>query len=168
MTPAELSRQLRQGRGAFLALRRTAVALSLLTEGALAVISLYQIGLIRHVPEPPLPHFDADKVNASPDAYRRLNMPDGILGMGSYAVTMALAAAGGEDRVSSSPWLPLALAGKVGLDTAIAVQLTLDQARKQHAFCLWCLLTSAASFATAPLVVPEAHTALRRLISRNL
>lgn len=162
MRPAELSRQLRRGRGTFLTLRRAVVGLSLIAEGALAIISLYQMGLIKHVPEPPLPHFEADKINASPDAYRRLDMPDGILGMGSYAVTMALAAAGGQDRVQTTPWLPLALAGKVGFDTAIAVQLTLDQARKQHAFCLWCLLISAATFAMAPLVVPEAWAAFRR------
>lgn len=162
MRPGELSRQLRQGQGKHLTLRRAVVGLSLVSEAALGVISLYQMGLIKHVPEPPLPHFDADKVNASPDAYRRLDMPDGILGIGSYAVTMALAAAGGEDRVSTAPWLPLALAGKVGFDTVVAVQLTLDQARKQHAFCLWCLLTSAATFTMAPLVVPEAWAAVRR------
>ncbi len=165
MKPGELSDELRQGRGTFLMLRRTVVGLSLVAEAALGIISLYQMGMLKHVPEPPLPHFDADKVNASPDAYRRLDMPDGILGVGSYAVTMALAAAGGKDRARTAPWLPLALACKVAVDTVIAVQLTLDQARKQHAFCFWCLLTSAVTFATAPLVVPEARVALRRLTS---
>ncbi len=165
MKPRELSDELRRGTGRFLTLRRSVVGLSLVAEAALGIISLYQMGIIRHVPEPPLPHFDADKVNASPDAYRRLDMPDGILGTGSYAVTMALAAAGGKDRAQVVPWLPLALAGKVAVDTVIAVQLTFDQAQKQHAFCLWCLLTSAATFATAPLVVPEARAALRWLNS---
>lgn len=165
MNPKKLSRQLREGRGGFLTQRRAVVGLSLLAEGALSVISLYQIGIIRHVPEPPLPGFDADKVNASPDAYATLAMPDGPLGMASYAVTMMLAAAGEKDRAERNPWIPLALSGKVGFDTVMAVKLTLDQARKQHAFCLYCLLTSAVTFATVPLIIPETTAAAKRVLA---
>lgn len=47
-------------------------------------------------------------------------MPDGVLGLGSDAATLALAPAGGADRTADCPWLPLLPAAKVGLDTIAA------------------------------------------------
>jgi hypothetical protein len=39
-------------------------------------ISLYQLGIIKHIPEPPGAAFDADKVDASAAAYGRLSVGD--------------------------------------------------------------------------------------------
>jgi uncharacterized membrane protein len=163
MTPGELSRELRQGSGAFLGQRRAVVGLSLTTMAALGVIVLYQVGIIAHVPEPNLPGFDADKVNGSDQAYELLATPDGILGLGSYTATMALAAMGGQNRAEEQPWIPLALAAKVLVDAAQSTRLTIDQVTKQRALCLWCLVTTAATYATVPLAIPEARAALRTL-----
>ena len=91
-------------------------------------------------------------------------MPDGVLGIGSYAITAALAAAGGEDRASDRPWLPILLAAKVAFDVFEGGRLTAEQWTEHRAFCLWCLLAAGASFATAPLVIPEARAALRELL----
>ncbi len=165
MTPRELSKELRQGSGAFLTQRRAVVGLALANVASMGLIALYQMGIIAHVPEPPLPRFDADRVNGSPDAYAILETPDAILGLGSYAVTMALAAMGPPDRARTRPWVPLALAAKILFDAAQAGRLSLNQLIKQQAFCLWCLLTTGATLATVPLVVPEARAALRTLTS---
>jgi hypothetical protein len=156
MKPEELSRQLRHGSSRFLRNRRGAI-------GSLGVVSLYQVGIVGRVPEPPLPYLDADQVDAAPEAYAVLAMPDGLLGIASYA----LAAAGGEDRAAERPWIPLALAAKIAFDAAQAGKLTLEQWTQHRAFCLWCLATAGANFATAPLVVPEAHAALLELVSRS-
>ena len=83
MKAATLSRALRHASDPFLARRRAIAALSLTAIGAMGLISLYQLGLIRHLPEPPLPYFDADKVDAAPEADQYLAMPDGVLGLGS-------------------------------------------------------------------------------------
>ncbi len=163
MKPEELSRQLRGASGPFLARRRGVAGLSLAAIGSMGLISLYQLGIIGHLPEPPFPGLDADKVDAAAEAYAYLAMPDGVLGLGSYAATLGLAAIGGADRATAQPWLPLLLAAKVGVDAAMAGKLTVDQWTKHRAFCFWCLLASAATFATVPLVVPEARAALRRL-----
>ena len=163
MQPGELSAQLRHGSGPFLARRRGVVGLSLAAIGSMGLIALYQTGIIRHLPEPPLPYFDADKVDASREAYAYLAMPDGVLGLGSYAATMALAAAGGQERATERPWLPLLLAVKVAADAAVAGKLTVNQWTKHRAFCFWCLLAAAATFAQVPLVVPEARAAWHRL-----
>jgi uncharacterized membrane protein len=163
MTPKELSEQLRQGESADLARRRTVAALSLTAAASMGLIALYQLGLIKHLPEPPLSRFNADKVDAAPEAYKLFSMPDAALGLGSYAATLALAAIGGKDRARELSWVPLALAAKVGFDTLQAGRLTWDQWAKHKAFCFWCLLASGATFATLPLVLPEARAALRHL-----
>ncbi len=167
MRPEELSRQLREGTGRFLARRRGVVGTSLVSIGSMALISLYQTGIIKHLPDPPLPRFDSDRVDASPEAYSMLSMPDAPIGLGSYAATLALAAMGGEDRARERPWIPLALAAKALVDAAQAGKLTVDQWKDHRAFCVWCLLAAGGTFATVPLVIPEACAALRHLLSRG-
>lgn len=163
MKPEVLSRQLRTGNGEMLRRRRQLVALQLIGVAAMSPIVLYQMGIIRHLPEPPLPPLDADRVDAAAEAYAILRTPDAVLGIVNYGVTMALAAAGGEDRARHQPWLPLLLAGKVVVDAANAGRLTVAQWTQHRAFCSWCLLGAAASFASLPLVVAEARAAQRSL-----
>lgn len=164
---ARLGRQLRLGEGPLLTLRRWVVGLSLASAASMGLITLYQVGIIKHLPEPPLPRLDADKVDASAEAHAKFEQPDGILGLGSYAATMALAAMGGQDRATEQPWIPLALATKVAFDTFQAGKLTLNQVSKQHAFCDWCLLAAVSTALTVPLVIPEAYTALRQLLGKS-
>ncbi len=163
MKPEELSQQLRQGTGRFLRRRRGVVGLSLTAAGSMGLITLYQMGIIQHLPDPPLPYFDSDKVDASAEAYSYFATPDAVLGLTNYGVTAVLAAMGGRDRATERPWLPVALAAKVTLDALQAGKLTIDQWAKHRAFCIWCLLAAGATFASVPLVVPEARTALQQL-----
>lgn len=165
MKPETLSRELRLGSSRFLRLRRKTLGLSLAAVGAMAPIALYQMGVIKHLPEPPLPGLNADKVDAAGEAYAMLATPDAVLGIASYAVTAWLAALGGEDRAQTRPWVPLALATKVALDAAVGAKLTADQWTKHRAFCTWCLIGACASWATVPFVIPEARAALRRTTS---
>ena len=120
MKSAQLSRELRLGRGDFLEHRRGIVALGLAAAGVMGFIALYQVGIIGHLPEPPLPGLDADKVDSSDEAYSYFQTPDAVLGLGSYAATVGLAAMGGKDRAETSPWMPLALLAKVVADAAQA------------------------------------------------
>lgn len=158
-----LSRELRLGTAPMVRRRRRLIGLSLLSSASMGLISLYQVGIIKHLPEPPLRSFDADKVDAAKEAYQLFSMPDAVLGLGSYALTAALAAMDGSDRARERPWLPLVLFGKVSLDAVAAAKLTVDQWKDHKAFCFWCLLAAAATFATVPLAVPEAREALRRI-----
>ena len=162
---AELSRELREGSSEFLDRRRRTAGLALVAAGSMAVISLYQLGMIDHLPEPPLPRLDADKVDAAPQAYAKLNTPDAALGLWSYATTLVLAGMGGQDRARQHPLVPLALAAKVGVDAMQAAKLTWDQWDKHRAFCSWCLLAAGATFAAVPEVIPEARVALRNLLN---
>ena len=161
----QLSRELRLGSGEFLDRRRRTAALSLVAAGSMAVITLYQMGIIDHLPEPPIPGLNADKVDASAEAYAKLNTPDAALGLWSYATTLVLAGMGGQDRAQRDPLVPLALAAKVGVDALQAAKLTWDQWDKHRAFCSWCLLAAGATFAAVPEVIPEARAALRNLLN---
>lgn len=157
MNPTELSRQLRHRHDAFMPQRRKVVALSLISAGSMALIALYQIGSIRHLPEPPLPYLDADKVDASDEAYARFSTPDAFLGLVSFGVTALLAAMGEPGRAISRPLLPMALAVKSGFDTVQAAILTKDQWTRHKAFCFWCLVAASATFAALPAALSESR-----------
>lgn len=158
-----LSRELRRGRGRFLRRRRRATVLGLIATGAMGMVALYQMGLIRHLPEPPFPGLDADRVDASSQAYRLLGIPDAVIGLSSYTTTMGLAAMGGADRERRHPWIPLLFAAKATADVVQAARLTVSQWRRHRAFCSWCLLAAAATVATLPQAVPEARAAWAHL-----
>ncbi len=159
MNPERLSHQLREGVHEYLQRRRAIVGLSLVSVASMGIITLYQVGLIEHLPEPPLPYLDADKVDASAEAYEKLAVPDATLGLLSYSATIVLAAMGGKDRARGQSYLPLALLAKVLVDAAQASKLTVDQWTKHRAFCSWCLVAASATLATVPLAVPEARAA---------
>jgi hypothetical protein len=164
MSPEALSCEWRTEAGALLAERRAIAALSLLAMGSMGLIALYQTGSIKGLPDPPLPGFNANAVHGSREAYALFALPDAVLGLGSYAVTLALATAGGKDRVRTQPWLPLALAGKVGFDIAQAGRLLATEVVKQRVLSLWSLIAVGATVAAGPRVIPEARAAAGRLL----
>jgi len=139
--------------------------LSLLATAALGVVEAYQVGLIRRVPEPRLPGLNADRVDASGEAYNTLATPDAGLGIISYGVTMALVGAGSSDRAQEKPWLPLLAAAKVVSDAANGGYLFAEQVTKHKKLCSWCTVAAVASIASVPLVLPEAVKAWRTVRS---
>ena len=167
MDPTTLSTQLRTAQTDDLRRRRAVVALS--NVGALAgvVVSLYQTGVIRHLPDLPGKIWNADKVDASDYAYERFDTPDALMMTVSYGVTALLAGAGGEDRAERTPWLPLALAAKVLADAAFAVKLGQEEWAENGALCWYCQSATLASLASVPLVLPEAVKGLRRIFGRG-
>lgn len=159
----EVSDDLRRHAGDLLDRRRRVAALSLVASGAMGVVAAYQNGLLRRLPEPPLPLFDAEHVDASGEAYALLRTPDAALGLLSYAATLVLAGMGSKRRHEDLPVVPLAMAAKVVFDALGGIYLTAEQATKHRKFCSWCLAASVASVAMVPQVVPEARLAVRRL-----
>lgn len=166
MTPTsqELGRELRDGTGNFLDHRRAGVVLAMVSMASLAIVALYQLGMLKRLPEPPIPGLDAEKVNGSTEAYHLLKTPDAVLGLGSYAATLGLVAMGGANRAQTQPWLPLALAAKAALDTFQAASLTRKSWVNYRAFSLYSLITATATFLTLPIVLPEAYAAWRNLL----
>jgi len=163
VTPLELSRDLREGSSEFLNKRRAVALLDYVSMASLGLVSLWQLGITKKIPEPSSRWFDAPKVNGSAEAYSYGGVPDAFLGVVSYGITASLAAAGPQDRWNrpGDRWFAIAMAGKALLDAGQAAKLTYDSWTKYRAFCLWCLIAAGATFATVPLALPEAFAALR-------
>lgn len=162
-----VSDALRREEDRFLRARRTVAGLSLASMGSLGAVAAYQFGLLRRLPEPPLPFLDAERVDASGEAYQFLKTPDATLGLASVAVTLVLAGIGSSRRAEQQPVVPLALAAKAMVDAAYGVFLTLEQGTKHRRFCSWCLLSAATNVALVPQVLPEAAAAWRAVRTRG-
>jgi uncharacterized membrane protein len=158
-----LSRELREGTDPDLQRRRWVLGLSLVGLAAGQIVSLFQMGILRRLPDLPVRPFDATKVDAAPYAYSRLQTPDGALMLVSYAVTAALAAAGGPDRARRDPALPIAMAVKTGYDSAVAVKLATEEWRDTRALCGYCQTATVASILSFAIALPEAMRAVRHL-----
>ena len=158
-----VSDDLRRGAGDFLEQRRAIAGLTSFASVALGVVGLYQFGIIRRVPEPPLSLLDADRVDASGEAYQQLKTPDAALGLVSAAATLVLAGMGARDRAETAPWVPLALAAKTAADAGAGLYLLVEQISKHRKICSWCTVAAIAQLMTLPVAVPEARAALRTL-----
>ena len=156
-----VSDALRRQTDPFLDRRRRIAGLTLGAMGSLGMVAAYQFGLIRHLPEPPLPGLDADRVDGSGEAYQLFKTPDAAVGLASYAATLVLVGMGDARRSSTRRWLPLAMLAKVAGDAAFGLFLTVEQGSKHRRFCSWCLLAATVSLATVPQALPEAAAALR-------
>lgn len=152
-TSAEILREdLRHGRGPFLKRRRAIAGLSIFSCTVLGGVALFQIGVFKHLPGPPIPGFAPEEVHGSREAYRYFGVPDAFLGMASYAVTACLAGMGPNERAR---WIPLAMASKALLDAAMAGRLVAQEAVTFRKFSLRSLLIAAATFTALSLALPE-------------
>ena len=162
-TAESVSDALRRGADPFVARRRRVGGLTLGAMASLGAVASYQFGLVRHLPEPAARLLDADRVDASGEAYQYLRTPDAALGLASYAATLVLAGRRADQPPAAHPWLSLALGAKVAADAAGGLLLTLEQGTRHRRFCSWCVAAAALSVATVPQVVPEVRAAWRAL-----
>lgn len=163
LTPRELGPALRHTRSAEMRNRRWITGLSIFSGMIMGGIGLFQMGVLKNIPEPPWRGFDAKKINGSAQAYEIVHTPDALLGALSYAATACLAGASDPDRASTAPWIPIAMGAKLAADAALAGKLTVEQWTRYRAFCLWCLISAGATFTAAALGVREVNDALRNL-----
>lgn len=160
-----VSDQLRRGSDGHLTARRRAGAFLLTATGALAAVSAYQFGIVRHLPDPPFSIFRTDEVDASGEAYAFLKTPDATLSIATYGTTLALVGMGGSDRAEKRPWIALAATAKTAIDAAGAATLTVEQWSKHRAFCFYCAVAAGATFGALASLLPEARAAWRQLRS---
>lgn len=159
-SPRRLSHELREQYSADLTRRRWIVGLSFVGAALGKVVGLYQMGIIRRLPDPPFEVFDSTRVDASDYAFKRMQTPDALLMVASYATTAILAGAGGKDRASSNPALPIALAAKTVADAAVALKLGREEWQENKALCAYCQGATLVSLISVALAIPEALKAM--------
>jgi uncharacterized membrane protein len=106
-------------------------------------IALYQCHAIKHLPDPPGPYFDSDRVTGSKSAYP-LGIPDSMLGLVSYGTTMALIFAARHSQTART-----LLQKKLFIDGSMAAINVTRQVISFRQLCSWCTGTA---LATAVLV----------------
>ncbi len=105
----------------------------------LVPVLLHQCGAIDHLPDPPGPGFDSDRITGS-KAARPLGVPDGLLGLASYAATLGLLLLA-RRRPEARPLLAAKLAG----DAALASFNVVRQVVQFRCICSWCTGTALAT-----------------------
>jgi len=154
----ELRRELQESNESDLRVRRAIIGLSLVGMGAMTAVSLFQTGIIKHLPDPPLKDFDSDKVNSSDTAYA-LGVPDGTLSLASLAANIPIAAFGGENRAETQPLVPLAAAAKASVEAVVAGWYFYQMPTKEKKWCGYCIVGALANFGIAALSLVEAKKA---------
>ena len=130
----------------------------------MSVIALYQLGILKDVPEPSLPGIASDKYHwisqglfAPRNARCRSGHAelcgdddprcDGTGGSGRPPACIPLAH-GGKGWIRCRCWL---------------LNIRFDERQGHRALCFWCVLASVATFASVPFAIPEACRAFRQL-----
>jgi uncharacterized membrane protein len=161
--PGRLRQDLREGREPSVVLRRAIIALSLAGTACMAVTTLFQVGLIRHLKDPPIEGFHSDKVNGSDLAYS-WGMPDSPLSIVSHAVSIALAAFGGAHRARRQPLVPIAATLVAAPAAATAARyLFHDMPVREKAWCPYCIADALAHMAVLGMTLHEASRAIRSM-----
>ena len=161
ISPSQLSHELRLEKTAHLANRRWTLGLSLVGIAAGGLVSLYQMGILKRLPDYPSRFFDATKVDASEYGYKYLQAPDATYMMLTYAITAIIAATGGKDRARTLPVLPIALSVKTFSDILVNLYLAKEEWKYNKAFCGYCQSATLASLASFVLSLKETKDALR-------
>ena len=162
MTPEELQDEIQNSDSREMNYRRAIVGVSLVGIGAMAIVSLLQTGIVKHLPDPPVekPNFDSDKVNSTKEAYS-YSMPDGLLTIAAHLASLAIAAAGPPDRYKDRPWLPLLATALALPQAAIAAKYLFYQMPKvDKAWCPYCVTDALVHFSILGLTIPETLKAI--------
>jgi uncharacterized membrane protein len=161
--PQALREQIQHDDSGDMQRRRAIVAASLGGIASMVPVILYQTGIIKHLPDPPVGNFHSDKVNGSETAFG-YGGPDGPMSVLTHTLSMALAAFGGADRAEQRPWVPLAASALAGAQAGVAaVYLTYQMPKVDKAWCPYCITDAFMHMGTFALTLPEAKRALDSL-----
>lgn len=135
-SPADFSSDPAEKKGAMLAGCCVAI-------GSLIPVALYQVGAIKHLPDPPSEVFDSDTITSSKDAHP-FGIPDALLGIASFGTTLALVLASRRSETARR-----LLAAKLVLDTTVAAFDSTRQVISFRKLCSWCTVVALAAGVTA-------------------
>ena len=119
-----------------------------------AILGLAQIGVIRRLPDPPLPHFDNSRVIRSRYAFP-FGIPDSALAVVGLGGILALAAR----RPRTRFWDRALVAATAG--GAIGAAYYLSRMIELRTFCAYCIANAAGMFALLPMAIAATRSRAR-------
>lgn len=158
--------QLRHGKSKSLQRKRKIALLSVIGMVDFGIISLYQLGVIRHLPDLPGKVFDSDKANASHKAYA-MGVPDGPVSAALYGLNLVLASAGGSRKSNRHPVFDVLLGGVVAGSALASISYMYNMVTRQEVACPYCITGAAINFAMVPYVLPEVKKSWRKLLGKK-
>ena len=111
----------------------------------LVVVAARQLGVVKRLPDPPGEMWDSDRIVMSKAAYPG-GIPDGVLGVASYGVTLGLLL-----LAEDAEWLRPVAKAKLAMDAAAAAANAVRQVVVFGRVCSWCMATVACTAAMAGL-----------------
>ena len=162
LSPSAISQALRKADTPTLRRKRKIVALSALGLLDFSLISLYQSGVIRHMPDLPGSLFDSDYVNGSDEAYQ-MGAPDAPISAMVYGLNMVLATAGGNEKTGRHPVFDLLLGASLVANAGGGALYLFNMVTKQKKACLYCVAGAAINFATLAIAWPDIKNGFRSL-----
>jgi uncharacterized membrane protein len=162
MNIAKIKNELRESESDDMGRRRKIIFLSAVGLVDFSIISLYQTGVIKNLPDIPLCIFDSNKVNASDAAYQ-FGVPDGPVSSLAYSAIMVLASAGANDSSQLKPALDLALGTIIAANAAGAIFYLNDMLFKQRKICVYCITGAIINFASAIIIAPVILKSLKKI-----
>jgi uncharacterized membrane protein len=166
--PHELRHDLRDTNAAGILLRRALIGTSLIGIASMGIVTLFQSGALKHLPDPPLKGFDSDKVNSSDTAFG-WGMPDAPLSIVSHAVNIALATIGKADRPETQPWVPLLAAAAAAPSAAVSAKYVFYQMPvEEKGWCPYCIIDGLTHMAALGFTLWEAGRVVRRMNGQRL
>jgi uncharacterized membrane protein len=166
--PHELRHDLRDTNEPGVLLRRALIGTSLVGIACMGIVTLFQSGAIKHLPDPAIEGFDSDKVNSSDTAYG-WGMPDAPLSIVSHAVNIALATVGKADRYEAQSWVPLLAAAAAAPSAAVSAKYVFYQMPvEEKGWCPYCIIDGLTHMAAFGFTLWEAGRAAGRVSGQRL
>ena len=109
------------------------------------VISFYQTGIIKKLPDLPFKVFDSNAVNGSLKAYKS-GLPDGTTALTVYALIMMLASYGGKKETGRSRMSDWLLLGAITGNSLAGLHYLYNMIFKQKKVCLYCVTGALINF----------------------
>ncbi len=101
----------------------------------LVPVALYQLNVISELPDPPLRAFDSKRITKSKTAHP-LGIPDALLGLASFGITLTLALLARRSRTAKK-----LLGAKLGLYVSVVAFNAVRQVAEFGKLCSWCTTT---------------------------
>lgn len=157
--PEQLRYELQQSDDPEIILRRAIIATSIAGIATMAAVTLFQSGIVKHLPDPPQQDFDSEKVNSSEEAFS-YGTPDGALGIANHAANILLATSGSARRAQEAPWLPVAATLAAAPAALTSMQyLFYAMPVKEKAWCGYCVADALTHIATLGFTLYESTRA---------